>query len=268
MSRPSTVSSATLVRYSCARWIGFRVWKPTTRRPAALGERRARLGRVERQLGEGRLRAARTRSRRRRGSAASGVAAGRRRDGRRRWCGSTARPRARVSYSNTSATSSTAQQASVLVRRARRGRPSAPRRRRGRRAAPRAGRSASRIVLDARARSRLAAHEARRAARARPRRSCPGRRSSRDAAAVTCSSASTPSGRSPGAVDELAAVRRDQVLGRGSGASSRRHLAPGSRPSCSSLARTSRALSSGVVRLGVDDELGLRRAPRRGRRRR
>ena len=32
MSRPSTVSSAPFVRYSCARWIGFRVWKPTTRR--------------------------------------------------------------------------------------------------------------------------------------------------------------------------------------------------------------------------------------------
>ena len=31
MSRPSTVSSAHLVRYSCARWIGLRVWKPTTR---------------------------------------------------------------------------------------------------------------------------------------------------------------------------------------------------------------------------------------------
>ena len=30
-SRPSTVSSATFVRYSCARWIGLRVWKPTTR---------------------------------------------------------------------------------------------------------------------------------------------------------------------------------------------------------------------------------------------
>ena len=24
------ISSATLVRYSCARWIGLRVWKPTT----------------------------------------------------------------------------------------------------------------------------------------------------------------------------------------------------------------------------------------------
>ncbi len=31
MSRPSTVSSAPFVRYSWARWIGFRVWKPTTR---------------------------------------------------------------------------------------------------------------------------------------------------------------------------------------------------------------------------------------------
>jgi hypothetical protein len=28
--RPSTVSRATLVMYSCARWIGLRVWKPTT----------------------------------------------------------------------------------------------------------------------------------------------------------------------------------------------------------------------------------------------
>jgi hypothetical protein len=33
MRRPSTVSSATFVRYSCARWIGLRVWKPTTRQP-------------------------------------------------------------------------------------------------------------------------------------------------------------------------------------------------------------------------------------------
>ena len=31
MRSPSTVSSAHLVRYSCARWIGLRVWKPTTR---------------------------------------------------------------------------------------------------------------------------------------------------------------------------------------------------------------------------------------------
>ena len=31
MRRPSTVSSAHFVRYSCARWIGLRVWKPTTR---------------------------------------------------------------------------------------------------------------------------------------------------------------------------------------------------------------------------------------------
>ncbi len=31
MSSPSTVSSAHFVRYSCARWIGFRVWNPTTR---------------------------------------------------------------------------------------------------------------------------------------------------------------------------------------------------------------------------------------------
>jgi hypothetical protein len=28
--RPSTVSSAAFVRYSCARWIGFRVWNATT----------------------------------------------------------------------------------------------------------------------------------------------------------------------------------------------------------------------------------------------
>ena len=32
MSRPSTVSRAPFVRYSCARWMGLRVWKPTTRR--------------------------------------------------------------------------------------------------------------------------------------------------------------------------------------------------------------------------------------------
>ena len=31
MRSPSTVSSAHLVRYSCARWIGLRVWNPTTR---------------------------------------------------------------------------------------------------------------------------------------------------------------------------------------------------------------------------------------------
>jgi len=30
-SSPSTVSRAPLVRYSCARWIGFLVWKPTMR---------------------------------------------------------------------------------------------------------------------------------------------------------------------------------------------------------------------------------------------
>ena len=30
MKRPSTPSSAALVMYSCARWIGLRVWKPTT----------------------------------------------------------------------------------------------------------------------------------------------------------------------------------------------------------------------------------------------
>ena len=29
MKRPSTISSAALVRYSWARWIGLRVWKPT-----------------------------------------------------------------------------------------------------------------------------------------------------------------------------------------------------------------------------------------------
>jgi len=29
-SRPSTVSSAHFMRYSCARWTGLRVWKPTT----------------------------------------------------------------------------------------------------------------------------------------------------------------------------------------------------------------------------------------------
>ena len=31
MRMPSTVSSAHFVTYSCARWIGLRVWKPTTR---------------------------------------------------------------------------------------------------------------------------------------------------------------------------------------------------------------------------------------------
>jgi hypothetical protein len=30
MNSPSTVSSAALVMYSCARWIGLRVWNPTT----------------------------------------------------------------------------------------------------------------------------------------------------------------------------------------------------------------------------------------------
>src|SRR4051812_18614783 len=28
--RPSQISSAAFVMYSCARWIGLRVWKPTT----------------------------------------------------------------------------------------------------------------------------------------------------------------------------------------------------------------------------------------------
>ena len=54
MSRPSTVSSATLVRYSCARWIGFRVWKPTTRRQPRSANS-ARVSAIHRELGEGRL---------------------------------------------------------------------------------------------------------------------------------------------------------------------------------------------------------------------
>ena len=29
-SSPSTISSAHFMRYSCARWTGLRVWKPTT----------------------------------------------------------------------------------------------------------------------------------------------------------------------------------------------------------------------------------------------
>ena len=60
-----------------------------------------------------------------------------------------------------------------------------------------------------------------------------------------------------GAVDERAPVRRDQVVGR-----RRAHAATsaGTRPSSSSLATTRRALSSGVVLLGVEDEL---RVPRR-----
>ena len=55
MSRPSTVSSATLVRYSCARWIGLRVWKPTTRLPASVLELPARVRGILRQLRERRL---------------------------------------------------------------------------------------------------------------------------------------------------------------------------------------------------------------------
>src|SRR3954468_22646991 len=43
--RPSTVSSAPLVRYSCARWIGLRVWKPTTRfQPRSANVRRVSAG--------------------------------------------------------------------------------------------------------------------------------------------------------------------------------------------------------------------------------
>src|SRR5947208_2388095 len=42
---PSTVSSAPLVRYSCARWIGLRVWKPTTRfQPRSAKVRRVSAG--------------------------------------------------------------------------------------------------------------------------------------------------------------------------------------------------------------------------------
>ena len=41
---PSVTSSATLVRYSWARWMGLRVWKPTTRRQP-FSAKMARLGR-------------------------------------------------------------------------------------------------------------------------------------------------------------------------------------------------------------------------------
>src|SRR5438045_2737411 len=47
MKRPSTISSAAFVRYSCARWMGLRVWKPTTvlHPRSAPGARRAAAGR-------------------------------------------------------------------------------------------------------------------------------------------------------------------------------------------------------------------------------
>ena len=54
---PSTTSSAALVTYSCARWIGLRVWKPTTRfQPRSAKAARVCCG-IERELGEGRLQA-------------------------------------------------------------------------------------------------------------------------------------------------------------------------------------------------------------------
>src|SRR5919106_1719168 len=44
MKRPSTISRAALVRYSCARWIGLRVWKPTiVSQPLAVERRDARV---------------------------------------------------------------------------------------------------------------------------------------------------------------------------------------------------------------------------------
>ena len=49
---PSTTSSAAFVTYSWARWIGIARLEPDDALPAALGERRARLLGVERELGE------------------------------------------------------------------------------------------------------------------------------------------------------------------------------------------------------------------------
>ena len=85
-SRPSTISSATFVRYSCARWIGLRVWNPTTRfQPRSAKIAASRPGRGE--LGELRPSARSNTVTGRRGRAASARTAARRRGARRRSCG-------------------------------------------------------------------------------------------------------------------------------------------------------------------------------------
>ena len=97
MKRPSTPSSAALVMYSCARWIGLRVWKPTTCfQPRSANAARDCGGRQ--QVGLERLRVlgqVHDPAPGRRGSGRPPRAGPRRRGARRRSCGRPARPRAR-----------------------------------------------------------------------------------------------------------------------------------------------------------------------------
>ena len=252
ISRPSTVSSATFVRYSCARWIGLRVWKPTTRLQPRSANAAPRLGRVERELGElrrrplehghpagevhrllleeprdaGMLRVGRAVGELRLALLVVVVDAPRRR-GRRPAC----RTRRRARPGRPAAAPSTARQTGSAH-----GRPFASRMS-----------SSTRLVV-------VPAHEAlERRERARREHVEVGElaRGQRGRPRAT----SRSSGAVAGAVDELAAVRLDQAFGRSATALTR-PPAPGSGRAPRACAITTCGRLLGRLALGLDDDLG------------
>ena len=261
MSRPSTVSSAPLVRYSCARWIGLRVWKPTTRfQPRSANVRRVSAG-SSASSGNGGV-----------GPLEDGDLAGQverlllvePRDARvlgRRSCGSTARPRAPCRRRRRPRPRAR-RRACRARRRARRGRRSAPRRRRGRRAAPTGSPFCEAHVVDDAAVVVLAHEALERRERARGDHVQVGQLARRERDDLERVDVVRPVAR---AVDEVAAVRPDQLVG---DRDAHAATCARTRPSSSSLATISCARLLRLVLLGVDHELRRRRAPRTGRRRR